>query len=119
MAPKPPAISRIGLYEAQAVFHKKEAEGGLLAGGAQLLYSQITRDMAAGKIALIDLGGGVEQEYSRILISCYQNKPIISIRTLDAIHLATARSASKGEIVATDKKLRDAAKMLGFSLFPA
>lgn len=44
--------------------------------------------------------------------------PPLPLRTLDAIHLASARVSGEMEIVATDKRLRDAAKLLGFSLFP-
>ena len=35
------------------------------------------------------------------------------------MHLASARVAGETELVATDKRMRDAAKALGFSLFPA
>jgi predicted nucleic acid-binding protein len=119
IVPSPPVISRIGIYEIHAVFHRKESEGALPTEGAEILYKRITQDVAAGKIAVVDINSDIEQEYRRILISCFQNKPAMPMRTLDAIHLATARFASESEIVATDKRLRDAAKMLGFSLFPA
>ena len=48
-----------------------------------------------------------------------QPTPPILLRTLDALHLASARVAGETEIVATDKRLREAAKLLGFALFPA
>ena len=38
---------------------------------------------------------------------------------MDALHLAAARVAGETELVATDKKLREAAGLLGFKLFPA
>lgn len=53
-----------------------------------------------------------------MLGQCYQQTPPIPLRTLDALHLATARVAGETEIVATDKRMRDAAKLLGFTLFP-
>jgi predicted nucleic acid-binding protein len=45
-------------------------------------------------------------------------RPAIFIRTNDAIHLAAARGAGETEIVATDKRLREAALALGFTVFP-
>ena len=39
-------------------------------------------------------------------------------KALDALHLAAARVSGESEIVAIDKRLRDAAAMLGFALFP-
>ena len=40
------------------------------------------------------------------------------IRGFDAIHLASARISGETEVVATDSRLRDAAKLLGLSVFP-
>ena len=57
-------------------------------------------------------------EFSQIIEICYRRTPPLFIRTFDAIHLASARVAGETEIVATDKRLRDAAGQLGFTLFP-
>ena len=67
---------------------------------------------------LIELNAAVEQEYGQVLNLCCQQTPPLPLRTLDALHLASARVSGETEIVATDKRLRDAAKLLGFSLFP-
>jgi hypothetical protein len=40
------------------------------------------------------------------------------LRTLDAIDLTSAVVSGEAEMVTPDKRLRDAATMLGFSLFP-
>jgi predicted nucleic acid-binding protein len=44
--------------------------------------------------------------------------PPLFVRTLDAIHLASAMIAGEKEFVATDKRLRDAALFLGLKVFP-
>jgi len=116
--PSQPAISRIGLYEARAAFHRKEAEGVLQAGASQTLYDELLLDTASEQLRLIELDSGVEQEYGRVLSLCYQQSPPIALRTLDGLHLASARVANETEVVATDKRLREAARVLGFSLFP-
>ena len=48
----------------------------------------------------------------------YWDTSALFIRTFDAIHLASARVAGETEIVATDKRLRDAAGLIGFTIFP-
>ena len=116
---KPLATSRITIYEARATFRRKEAEGILQPGTAQTLYNQLLADIVAGEVYLLEIGADIEREYAQVLDLCYQHKPPIPVRTLDSLHLASARAAGDTEIVATDKRMRDAAKLLGFSTFPA
>ena len=111
--------SRIALYEARATFQRKEAEGILQSGAAQKLYSELLQDVGTGEVRLVELGPDVEREYGQVLTLSYQQNPRIRLRTLDALHLASARVAGETELVATDKRMRDAAKALGFSLVPA
>ncbi len=117
-APSKAVTSRIALYEAHATFRRKEAESILQSGCAQKLYSQLMQDVAAGELRLVELGADVEREYGQVLGTCYQQSPPVPLRTLDALHLASARVAGETELVATDKRMRDAAKLLGFALFP-
>ena len=117
-APGKALTSRIALYEARATFQRKEAEGILQPGCAQGLYRQLKQDVAAGELRLVELGADVEREYGQVLDLCYQQPPPIPVRTLDALHLASARVAGETELVATDKRRREAAKLLGFFVFP-
>ena len=117
-SPDAATTSRITLYEVRATFQRKEAEGILLTGAAQKLYAELLQNIAAGEIRLVELGADVEREYGQVLNHCYQQHPPILVRTLDALHLASARAANQTELVATDKRMRDAAKLLGFSHFP-
>ena len=96
-----PVTSRIALDEARATFRRKEAEGILAAGTAQTLYTALLQDLAAGSIRLVELSATVEQEYGQVLNLCYQQTPPLPLRTLDALHLASARVAAETEIVAT------------------
>jgi predicted nucleic acid-binding protein len=60
----------------------------------------------------------VEAALNTIMATCYRRTPPLPLRTLDAIHLAAAHVAGETEIVVTDIRLREAANLLGFSLFP-
>lgn len=117
-APTKAVTSRIALYEARATFLRKEAEGVLQPGCSQKLYNQLVQDVATGELRLVELGADVEREYGQVLGQCSRQIPPIPLRTLDALHLASARVASETELVATDKRMREAAKVLGFALFP-
>jgi predicted nucleic acid-binding protein len=114
----PVIISRLGLHEALATFYRKESAGVLRPGSAAKLYSCLLQDVGEGELQLVELGADLEAEYARVLASCYGRTPPVLLRTLDAIHLASARLAGQTELVATDRRLRDAARALGFSLFP-
>ena len=115
----PMVTCRISLFEACATFRRKESDGLLQTATGQTLYNELLQDVIAGEIRLNEMGTGVEHKFGEVLNLCYQHTPPIPIRTLDALPLASARVARETEIVATDKRMRVAAKLLGFSLFPA
>jgi len=117
--PAKPVTSRVAIYEARAVFWRKESAGALQPGSAEQLCAQLLQDVAAMELRLVEWGAEVEREYGQVLRDCHQQSPPIPLRTLDALHLASARVARETELVATDKRMRDAAKTLGFTLFPA
>ena len=116
-----PAIftARLALYEMRRVAFRKEIAGLIPTGTAEAVLSQVDQDIAAGEIRVVEVDSRVEVEFNAIMSACYRHAPPLPIRTFDALHLASARMAGETEIVATDKRLRDAARLLGFSLFPA
>ena len=116
-----PAITttRLALYEMRRVAFRKESEGFIPAGTAENVLTQVNQDIAAGQIRVVELDARVEAEFNGIMATCYRHTPPLPIRTLDALHLASARADNQSEVIATDKRMRDAAKLLGLSLFPA
>ena len=117
--PTAPRVSaRIAAWEARATFRRKEAEGVIQAWAGERLYRELLHDASVGLWRFIEMGADVETEFARALNVCFTQSPPVLIRTLDAIHLASARVANETEIVATDRRLREAAALLGFALFP-
>lgn len=110
--------AKLALYEMRRVAFRKESDGLIPANTAEVVLSQVDQDIAAGQIRVAEMDLSVEAEFNAIMARCYRHAPPIPIRTFDAIHLATARVAGETEVVATDNRLREAAKLLGFSLFP-
>ncbi len=65
-------------------------------------------DVSAGLIVVLAPNAAVASEFESIIERCYGAKPQIYLRTLDAIHLASARISGQAEMVATDRRLRAA-----------
>lgn len=108
-------LTRLELWPA---LRRKEAEGAFVAGDARRLLSDFDKGCARSEWKLVPDSADVRAEFERVVEQCCSQTPPIFIRTLDALHIASARAVGETEIVATDKRLRDAARLLGFQLFP-
>jgi len=75
-------------------------------------------DLTAGLILAEAMDSAVVSKFEEIIEQCHGRVPPVLLRTLDAIHLATAAVSGESEIVATDTRLRQAALGLGFTVFP-
>jgi len=110
--------TRLALYEMCRVAFRKEVEGSIPPKSAESILSELQQDLAAGEIRIIDIDSRIEAEFNAIMATCYRNTPPLLIRTFDAIHLASARISGESEVVATDSRLREGAKLLGLTVFP-
>jgi len=108
-------LTRMELWSA---FRRKESEGEIGMGEAATLLGKFDLGAARACWRFVILTDAVRAEFERIIEKCCSQRPPIFIRTLDALHIASARAAGETEIVATDKRMRDAATLLGFQLFP-
>ena len=64
-------------------------------------------------IELMKLDGLIVRDAAEIMAKVH---PRVPLRTLDAIHLATYSTIQSGPIFSADKRMVDAARLLGFSL---
>lgn len=112
------ATTRLALFEMRRVAFRKESDGSIRAGTAESVLAQVSQDIAAGQLRIVEVDARVETEFNTIMATCYRHTPPLPIRTLDALHLASARADNQVELVATDKRMRDAAQLIGLSLFP-
>src|SRR5260221_5003324 len=67
------------------------------------------------QIVLQPLNGIVLKKATRILEQCH---PAVPLRTLDAIHTAACDLSQDFPLCTTDKRMRDAAGVLGIPVFP-
>jgi predicted nucleic acid-binding protein len=110
--------ARLALIEMRRVAFRKEMQGLIQAGTAEAVLNQMIQDIAAGEIRIVEMDAKVEVALDAIMATCYRRTPPLPLRTLDAIHLTAAQVAGETELVATDIRLREAAKLIGFALFP-
>ena len=117
-SPGIPTTSLLGLYEIQTTLQRKESEGTLATGAAHANYQRLLRDTTNGHIRIVEISASIAPEFESVLARCFQQNPPLLVRTLDAIHLASALVSRQTQFVATDKRLRDAALLFGMKLFP-
>ncbi len=110
--------ARVTVWEFRRVALRKELAGAIQANGAEIIGQELESDIASGLLGIVEPTAQLAQEFDRVMTTCYRHAPSVPIRTMDALHPAAARVAGEIEMVATDRKLREAAVVLGFRLFP-
>lgn len=106
----------IARLEARTVFRRREAEGALPAGEAAVLFADMERDIANGRVVIQPADADVEREFANVLESCFSQSPPVFVRTNDALHIASAIVAHETEFVTTDIRQRAAAKLMGLTV---
>lgn len=114
-----PIISQLSLAEMYRALWAKEFARAIPSGQADATYQQFSEDVAAGVFALIPFGRDVQDEFERIVPICYRASPVVPVRALDGLLLASALIARTPEVVSTDSRMRAAGALLGLRLLPA
>ena len=97
-------------------FRQKELRREVKPGGAAALFSAYERDAECGRFVLLPVGQDVLVDAIEVAKACLDRTPPIPVRTLDGIHLATARLMRVSGIVTTDERMRAAAMLLGIPI---
>ncbi|GAB4170847.1 MAG: hypothetical protein Fur0032_09920 [Terrimicrobiaceae bacterium] len=66
-----------------------------------------------GRFTLLPFGKDVETRSRRIAAICYSSSPVVPLRTLDGLHLASAQLSACREVLTGDSRMRSAALLLG------
>lgn len=106
-------IARLELW---ATLRRKESAGLLQAGGARKALATYDADVADALISGDPIDFRVTARFEATIEAAYQLHPPVFLRTLDAIHLATAIASGELEFVFTDVRLRQAASRLGLTI---
>ncbi len=111
-------ISPLVRYEARLTFLRREREGVIAAHAAVVLSRRLDQDIADGKVEIVAADFAIEAEFEQVVQACMNRATPISIRTLDALHVAAALSAKETEFVSNDLRQRDAAVAVGMAALP-
>ncbi len=116
----PVRTSPLGQFEVTLAIRRHEIEGKLDRQSADALVDELLFDIGEDTVALIATDFDIHAEFQHVLQTCMQRPQPISIRTLDALHLAAALSAgeSETEFVSNDNRQRAAAVALGLTVLP-
>jgi predicted nucleic acid-binding protein len=107
--------SELARTECLAAMLRKEREGALDRAGRAKAWKQIEADVAAGRIDLLPLSAEVLTASRRILEACH---PHVALRSLDALHLASAERVQSWPLCTNDVRMREAGARLGMPLCP-
>ena len=108
----------IAKEEVLCTLYRKEFEGDLQVGAATTLFATFEADIQQGRIVIVSKGADVLAEAKKVLKAAYAESPPLFIRSLDAIHVASALSVKAATLVATDKRLRETAELMGLNVLP-
>ena len=114
----PLRTSPLGQYEVTLTFRRQEADGALDRQTTNTLADELLIDIASGLVELVATKFELHAEFQHVLQTCFERAQPISIRTLDALHLAAALSASEAEFISNDIRQRTAAQALGMTVLP-
>jgi predicted nucleic acid-binding protein len=107
--------SELAQTEVFSALLARERAGKISAKDRRLAWHEFEARIAAKEIRVENLNSLVLHKATHLLGRCH---PKVPLRTLDAIHLATADLCHDFPLVTTDARLRDAATLMGFSIFP-
>jgi predicted nucleic acid-binding protein len=110
--------SELARLELWTTFRRKEALGDVAHGGGLQALRAYDTDVLGGLVTVVPMTAIVRSQFESVIEQCLSRVPPLPLRTLDALHLATAVTSSESQFVATDKRLRGAASMLGLTVYP-
>ncbi len=100
-------------YEMTFALFAKEAKGEIRAGGAKAVLAKFQSDLHRGRFLLAPLGQDIKTRGKDVAASALQAEPPVFLRTLDGIHIATALQLDSREMITADKRMAEAATLLG------
>ena len=102
--------SELAVGEVWSALLSKERGRIINAAQRAAAWQAFNEDIDEGALRIIPLDGVMIREANEAMLSVH---PHVPLRTLDAIHLATYQSVVTGPLFTKDKRMQDAAKLLG------
>jgi predicted nucleic acid-binding protein len=112
---QPLVTSELALAEVFSALLARERNRKISAADRRRAWREFEARIEMKEIRVETLNSIGLRKATHLLERCH---PKVPLRTLDAIHLAAADLCHDFPLVTTDRRLRAAATLLGFSLFP-
>ena len=107
--------SQIAVTECFSALLRKERERAISAAHRRAAWRQIESDVTDGRLALVPVTASVLERANTMLERVHG---IVALRSLDAIHLASAEHCGSWPLCSNDARLRAAATLLAMPLTP-
>ena len=104
--------------EILGALHRKEQVRDINPGAANALFKQLLADESAGRIIMIPGGKDIIAETEELVKKVYSQPKPIMLRSLDAIHIASALTVNASTLFTTDKRLKEASLLMGLEVLP-
>lgn len=115
---EPLTSSQILGFEFLFAVHARVARREIPGSFASKVQRKFLADLDTGRFLLIPLGEDMLDQVAQMTMGLTKRSPVLELRTLDGIHLATAQKLGSEEVVTNDKRLRKAAHTLGIGVLP-
>jgi hypothetical protein len=99
------------------VLARKEADGLISSGAAEIIFKEFLTDVSSGAVVLLPMNEP-EDRFRNLVLRLCRSKPHLFMRTLDGIHIATADFHGATELVSTDLNMRKCAAAIGLVVYP-
>jgi predicted nucleic acid-binding protein len=110
--------STIVTMEVLCALHRKEHSGDLRPGGAEAIFRRFLADIEMGRIVTIPYGDDLLTEARKLVRLAFDRPRPLPVRSLDAIHVASALVSKATTLVATDKRVREIAALVRLKVLP-
>jgi predicted nucleic acid-binding protein len=107
--------SELALAEVRSAILIKERTGRISVAQRKDAFARFEFMRGKELLHLHPLDSAIVERAAGLLVSCH---PEVALRSLDAIHLATALIHPRGSLCTTDRRLRAAAQRVGVPCFP-
>ena len=107
--------SQLVMTECFSALLRKERERAISGVHRRRAWAQVESDIAAHRLNLVPITADVLVRANGILGAC---QPQIALRSLDAIHLASAERCQAWPLCSNDARMRQAAARIGLPLTP-
>ena len=107
--------SELAVAEVRSALHTKERAGRISAHARQTGWRLFQEKVHNEEFVLLPLNRHIINRAGAVIDQCY---PKVALRTLDAIHVATAELCGGEEMCSSDNRVQKASDFIGLTLAP-